>query len=497
MKKSLALALIAAVSALAHASPQQNQTDCGCESKQKPDVAAIVNGIKITFKEIEDAIKDQIEELRQQVVEARKRELDLQINSKLLEAEAKRRNMTPARLLEQEVISKVKDPTEDEARSFYEQNRDKIREPFEKVKENLIGYLRSERESQRARELAEQLRAKAKIEVLSREVAPPENEAARARILARVNGEEITSGDVEDSLRPLIYGVQEQIYALEQRQLNLKINDLLLEQEARRRGVTPRALLESEVWSKVKKPDEAAIRSFYDQNKDRIQGAFEEVKDQISLYLERQEQLKLEAEFADRLRKSASIQIFLSPPEPPAYDIATDDQPARGNPDAPVTIVEFTDYQCPGCAQMQAILEKLLEEYAGKVRLVVRDFPLSQHKEAFKAAEAAEAARQQGKYWEYASLLYKNQNDLSPESLKRYASQIGLDRAQFDRALDGGKLADQVLRDLQDGAKIGVNSTPTIFVNGRQVKERSYESLKAAIEAALARPRPPARESNR
>jgi protein-disulfide isomerase len=486
VKKELALALIAAASALAHASAQQNQADCGCEAKQKPEIAAIVNGVKIALKEIEEPLKDKIESLRLQVIQARKRELDLQINSKLLAAEAKRRNMTAARLLEQEVLSKVKDPTEAEARSFYEQNKDKIREPFEKAKDDIISYLRFERENQRARELAEELRATAKIEVLSREVAPPENEAARGRILALVDGEKITLGDVEDSLRPLIYSVQEQIFALEQRQLNLKINDLLLEQEAQRRGIAPRALLETEVWSKVKKPDEAAIRSFYDLNKNRIQGNFEEIKEQIALYLQQQEQYKLEAEFADKLRKSASIQILLSPPEPPLYDIAADDQPTRGNPNAPVTIVEFTDYQCPSCARMQPIIEKLLEEYSGKVKLVVRDFPLSQHREAFKAAEAAEAARQQGKYWEYVALLYKNQNDLSPDSLKRYASQIGLDRSRFDQALDGGGLADQVLRDLQEGTKIGVSSTPTIFINGRQLRELSYESLKAAIEAALA-----------
>jgi protein-disulfide isomerase len=150
-----------------------------------------------------------------------------------------------------------------------------------------------------------------------------------------------------------------------------------------------------------------------------------------------------------------------------------------------VTIVEFTDFECPSCAFTQPILEEVVREYDGKVRLVARDFPLEQHAYAFKAAEAAEAAREQGKYWEYTALLFKNQKALTVDKLKEYATQLGLDRAKFDQALDSGKFASKVQRDLQDGIKIGVSSTPSVFVNGKRVKERTRESLKAAIEAAL------------
>ena len=182
------------------------------------------------------------------------------------------------------------------------------------------------------------------------------------------------------------------------------------------------------------------------------------------------------------------MQLFLAAPVPPTYKIATDDQPAKGNPNASVTLVEFTDFQCPSCAQSHPAVERLMAEYGDRVRFVVRDFPLSQHAEAQKAAEAAEAAREQGKYWEYVALLFRNQSALQVADLKRYAGEVGLDRARFDAALDSGKHAEAVRRDILDGEKVGVNGTPTFFINGRRTDERTYEVLKAALDAALKAP---------
>jgi protein-disulfide isomerase len=130
-------------------------------------------------------------------------------------------------------------------------------------------------------------------------------------------------------------------------------------------------------------------------------------------------------------------------------------------------------------------LERLLAEYADRVRLVVRDFPLSQHEHAAKAAEAAEAAREQGKYWEFIALLYSRQSALQPEKLKEYATELGLDRERFDAALASNKFTDKVQRDLLDGQKLGVGGTPTLYLNGKRISDRSYEGLKASIEEAL------------
>jgi protein-disulfide isomerase len=177
-------------------------------------------------------------------------------------------------------------------------------------------------------------------------------------------------------------------------------------------------------------------------------------------------------------------------PDPPFLKIAIDDQPWTGAANPKVTIVEFTDYECPSCGRTAPVLEELIKEYADRVKLVVRDFPLDMHAHAFKAALAAEAAREQGKYWEYAGLLFKNQKALEVDNLKEYATQVGLDRAKFDQALDSGKYTDNVQRDLRDGGLVGVDSTPTVFINGRRVRDKTAEGLKAAIEAALKQARP-------
>jgi protein-disulfide isomerase len=131
------------------------------------------------------------------------------------------------------------------------------------------------------------------------------------------------------------------------------------------------------------------------------------------------------------------------------------------------------------------VLEEVVKEFGDKVKLVVRNFPLGQHTHAFKAAEASEAAREQGKYWEYASILFSNQKALEIDKLKEYATRVGLDRAKFDAALDSGRFAGNVKRDLADGDKIGVDSTPSVFINGKRTRDRTKEGLKTAIEAAL------------
>ena len=349
----------------------------------------------------------------------------------------------------------------------------------------MVNALSSQRQKAEAVKLVERLRTAAEVKVLVEKVTPPKTKAERSRVLATVNGQAITSGDIEDALQPAILDARQQIHGLRKGVLDVKINNILLAQAARQRQVTAEALLAAEVTAKVKEVTEQDARAFFEENKHRIDGEFEPLKGQIIRYVQDQERRKTEEAFARQLRREASLDVFLEEPERPVYTIATDDQPWRGGPDAPVTIVEFTDFQCPSCAQTQPVLEKLVQEYGDRVKLVVRDFPLSQHANAFKAAEAAEAARAQGKYWEYTRVLFAQQSALEVERLKHYAAKLGLDREEFDRALDGGRYAAQVERDLQDGRKLGVQSTPAVFLNGGRIEGRTYDSLKAAIDAAL------------
>jgi protein-disulfide isomerase len=482
MKKLLVgvLVMLATVSSVA-----AQIGDCGCEDKPLPDVLGVVNGVKITKQDLSPETRTRVEQLQRDVIEARQRELDLQIDSILLEAEAKKRQVSPSQVLKDEVVAKVQEPTETEAQTFYEQNKTQIQKDFKDAKDDILRYLRYQRQQELARKLAERLRANAQLKVLAKPSAPPASEADRARLLTVVNGKQITAGDIETSLRPLIFNVQEQVYALRKQDLDLKINDMLLTQEAQKRQITSRALLEAEVSAKVPRVTEAQAQEFYQQNKERISGDFAQTRDHIIQYIQENREREATLAFSQQLRRAAAVQINLTAPESPVFEIASDDQPIKGNPNASVTIVEFTDFQCPSCAQQHPVMERIVSEFGDRVRLVVRDFPLSQHNNAPKAAEAAEAAREQGKYWEYIAVLFRNQSALEVDKLRQYASELGLDRARFDASLNSGKFAEKVQRDLLDGERLGVNGTPTLYINGKRVSDRSYESLKARVEAAL------------
>src|SRR6185369_10678846 len=464
----------------------QTQTvadDCACESQVLPATLAIVNGVTITARDIEKSTGESVRNLQRQVVDARKRELDLMINSRLLDLEAKKRGVSTTKLLETEVVAKVIAPTPIEVRAFYDQNKTRIDSEFDSVKDEILGYLTDERQRNEAKNFADGLRAASNTTVKVAQATPPRNESERAQVLATVNGENITAGDVEESLQALIFDVQEQVYASRKNELDLSINDTLLTQEAQKRKITTNALLDAEVKPKAVTEDQA--RTFYEQNKERVSGEFAQTKDAIISYLQQTELRLAERAFVEKLRAAASIQTFLTVPQSPVFKISTKDQPSLGNTNAAVTIIAFTDYQCPSCAAIHPALERLVKESGDKVRLVARDFPLSQHADAFKAAEAAEAAREQGKYWEYVDILLQNQSSLSVEKLKSFATQLGLDRDRFDAALDSRKFADLVQSDIDDGVRLGLKGTPSLFINGRRMNAKSYEELKESVDAAL------------
>jgi hypothetical protein len=284
-----------------------------------PEVLAVVNGVKITPKDLDAETSARIEGLKRQITEARALELDLQINSILLDAEAKKRGVTTQKILEDEVIAKVKEPTDADARKFFNEQSTQANDKspqFEQVKEQIMGHLLLQRRQALAKQFAERLRAAADVKVMVQVATPPATPADRARVFAIVNGKQITSADIENSLQALILNVQAQSYELRRRDLNRKINDLLLAQEAQKRQVTTRALLDVEVNSKAPAITDTQAQKFYDENKEKMKGgAFADVKQQIVWYLQSSELDKLRQTFAASLHKNAAVQDFLVPPE--------------------------------------------------------------------------------------------------------------------------------------------------------------------------------------
>jgi protein-disulfide isomerase len=182
------------------------------------------------------------------------------------------------------------------------------------------------------------------------------------------------------------------------------------------------------------------------------------------------------------------------PPQPQRIEVSLDDDPVKGSPNAKVTIVEFSDFQCPFCARFAAqTLPQIEEKYikTGKVKLVYRDFPLNFHQYAQKAAEAAECADEQGKFWEYHDILFQKQSEwatVGESKFKEYAQQLGLNTQKFNQCLDSGKYANEVQKDYNDGLKYGVSGTPTFFINGiKVVGAQPYSVFEQIIEQELSK----------
>ncbi len=171
-------------------------------------------------------------------------------------------------------------------------------------------------------------------------------------------------------------------------------------------------------------------------------------------------------------------------------EASADDDPVKGSANAPVTIIEWSDFQCPFCGRFfTQTFTQIDQEYikAGKVKFVYRDFPLSFHENAQKAAEAGECAHEQGKFWQLHDKIFQDQNAITVNDLKKDAADLGLDTAKFNACLDSGKYAAEIQKDIDDGKKAGVTGTPAFVINGRFIGgAQPYSAFKQAIDAALA-----------
>ena len=286
--------------------------------------------------------------------------------------------------------------------------------------------------------------------------------------LAEVNGEAITTEELNRALGAKLAKFEEQIYDLKRRELDSLIEQRLFAQEAAKRKISIAALLDAEVTAKVGIVTEKEIEDFYQANKARMRGDEADLRQKIRAFLQQQKLNARREAFVESLRSEGRVVVRLQPPAAIRVQVSTEDAPVRGPADAPVTIVEFSDFECPFCKQAHPTLKQLLERYPGKVRLAYRDFPLdSIHPQARRAAEAARCAQDQGKFWEYHDVLFTQSPQLALEDLRRYAGQVGLDVTTFDGCLAAGVHKATVQRDLDEGNRLGITGTPAFFINGR------------------------------
>ena len=307
--------------------------------------------------------------------------------------------------------------------------------------------------------------------------------------LATLNGQAITRADVMEVTGSQLRELEQQEYNLLKQGVESIANRRLVEAAAKAAGKTLDEYIASEIDAKVPAPTEEEVQAFYERykNHQNLRGkSLEEVRGMIVDNISGNKKQELINGMLGRLRSGAKLNILL---DPPRIEVGTgENNPSWGPKDAKVTIVEFSDFQCSFCRRVESTLEKVKEVYGDRVRFVFRDFPLSFHPQAQKAAEAGGCAHDQGKFWQLSKLLFENQQALSVGDIKNYASQAGLDVARFSQCLDSDKYREEVLADMRAGQAVGVTGTPAFFINGRMLSgAASFEQFAEIIDDEIGR----------
>jgi protein-disulfide isomerase len=310
---------------------------------------------------------------------------------------------------------------------------------------------------------------------------------------ARVGNRTITTKELDDRWRADDPASQaeatQKLYDGRRAALDAIVAETLLAEAAKAKGMTPAAYELEEVGKRVKPITDSDVVAFYQANINQMQGrTLDVMAPAINRYLtDQQRDAGRQALIAELRKAGPEVRVLIDAPRR-QVDVDAND-PALGRASAPVTLVEFSDFQCPFCQRVAPTMKRLRETYGDKLRIVWKDFPLTQiHPQAFKAGEAAHCAGDQGKYWEYHDTLFANQQQLSPEELKKHAADLGLDAAAFGTCLDTSKYGERVRNGVAEGTRLGVNSTPTIYVNGRMLSgAQPYETFVSVIDEELSK----------
>jgi len=301
-------------------------------------------------------------------------------------------------------------------------------------------------------------------------------------VAATVGSASISRAELDKHVKPRLIEIDNERFEALKEGLDEMVAAELMKQEAAARKITPEQLEQQEITAKVTDPTDAEVQQVFDANKAQLQGqALEAVKPRIVEFLKEQKGGARKAQFIEELKAKYKTVVNL---KAPVIEVGTGGRPEKGPKDAAVTMIVFSDYECPYCRKAEEAVEQVLKTYEGKIKYVFRDYPLPFHQKARPAAVAANCANAQGKYWEFNQKLFVV--DLSAESYKKVAADLGLDAKKFDECVAKNDQK-SIEQDLADGGAVGVNGTPAFFINGRMLSgAQPAEAFKEVIDQELA-----------
>ena len=319
----------------------------------------------------------------------------------------------------------------------------------------------------------------------ARSAPPPraEGEGPEA-VFARIDGHAITQKEVDERADSSLQRLKDEEYEARRRALDELITERLMDAQATAQGISRDELLRREVEGKVAPPTKADVKDLYDRNRDRVGGrTLAELAPEIERSILQTRSAERAQAYLAELRSKASVAVTL--PQPRSQVPIPADARALGPDKAPVTIVEFSDYLCPYCQKAQSVVDEVLAKNQGKVRFIHRDFLLGRPR-SMAVARAAQCAADQGKFWDYRRNLLEAPGDWSDEDLLRRTASLGLDRTTLQTCLTSERHDKAILESSQDGNKLGVQSTPTFFINGRRMRgARDAAQFQEIIDSEL------------
>ncbi len=284
--------------------------------------------------------------------------------------------------------------------------------------------------------------------------------------VAKINGKVVTEGEIFEDIKSDIYEAKLKEYNLKMAKLKSHLLESFINNHPDKKDLTNDQFLDKFIASKIV-ISASDIEAFAKERK--IPQLNEQLKGRIKNFLMESKKREAIEAWLDKKLQENPVEVYLEKPQRPTYKIVAGDSPYFGGKNAKVEVVEFSDFQCPYCANASKILDQLKEKYGNKIKIVFKNFPLPFHKDAHKAAEAGLCANEQGKFWEMHDAMFAAQDKLAVPDLKATAKRIGLDSAKFDTCLDSHKNHAKLTKTIEEGKAAGVKSTPTFYINGQQI----------------------------
>lgn len=303
----------------------------------------------------------------------------------------------------------------------------------------------------------------------------------RSDQLFSYGGQVFSKEDLGLTMRQSLYELELQYHEGRQKLLENALWQVFLAEEAKRQQKSEIQLAKELLG--VRKPSESETKAFYEANRKQITAPYEQVKEQLVNYIAQQMMLSKQAQLVNALKQSGQFNLLIANPQPPVSIIDTEGYPSKGNKYAPVEIVEFADYQCPHCKTGSEVVKKLAERYGEKVRVIYMDYPINRSGISRKVAEGGVCADQQGEFWAYHENAFKQQSSLSHDSPLVLAKELKLDAQRFSDCLANDETRLKVDRAKSEARRLGLNSTPSFFING--VKITTHENLEQELADAI------------